>query len=192
MAEIVRGDIMSLHLKAVKKSLPEYKKIKKLYHDAFPLDERAPFWLLMRRANRENVDFWAVYHEEEWVGLVYVISREDLSYLFYLAIAEDVRGKGYGSAVLAAVKEKYAGRRIMLAIEELDERAENYAERIRRKQFYEKNGLHLMDYKMREAKVIYDVMGIADTVSPEEYGEMMKQYLGRLLGHFISVELMAK
>lgn len=183
---------MNLNLKAVDKTLPEYKRIKKLYHDAFPMDERAPFWLLRKRADRENVDFWAVYSEEEWVGLAYVISREDLSYLFYLAIAQEVRGKGYGSAVLGAIKEKYAGSRIILAIEELDENAPNYQERIKRKQFYEKNGLRLLNCKMREAKVIYDVMGIADDVAPEEYGDMMKQYLGRFFSRLISVEIFGK
>ena len=180
---------MKLQLKAVEKTLPEYKRIKKLYHDAFPMDERAPFWLLMKRRNRDNVDFLAVYHEDQWVGLTYVISREDFSYVYYLAIAENARGKGYGSGVLGAIKERYAGNRIILAIEELDEKAENYEERIRRKQFYEKNGLQLLDYKMREAKVVYDVMGTSEKISPEEYGDMMKQYLGRIFSRLIPVEI---
>lgn len=53
----------------------------------------------------------------------------------YLAIDDKARGNGFGSGVLGALKEKYKGRNLFLAIEEIDEKAENYAERINRKKF---------------------------------------------------------
>ena len=71
----------------------------------------------------------------------------DVVILLYLAISDAVRGKGYGSAVLQAVQKKYAGKRIILNIEEMDEQAANYAQRVKRKAFYQKNGFEILDYK---------------------------------------------
>ena len=116
---------MSIELIRLNRKLPDYKSVKRLYKSAFPADEKAPFGLLMRKSKKDNVDFWAAYSNDKWIGLAYVLSYRDISYLFYLAIDDKARGNGFGSGVLGALKEKYKGRNLFLAIEEIDEKAEN-------------------------------------------------------------------
>lgn len=168
---------MIITLKRINIFSRDYGKISRLYKTAFPADERAPMWFMALRSERENVDFWGLYADGKWVGLAYVISEGKASYLFYLALSEELRGKGLGSKAMESLKKHYAGQRLFLALEQLDESADNYAERQKRRQFYLKNGLKPLPLTIREATVIYDVMGTG-SVRPEEYESMMKKYLG--------------
>lgn len=169
---------MKITLRRINLFSSDYGKISRLYITAFPADERAPIWLLTMKSGREGVDFWGLYADGEWIGLAYVVSEGSISYLFYFAVAEDMRGKGLGSKALQALKRKYAGKRFFLALEQLDKSAENFEERLKRRRFYLKNGLKPLDRTIREASVIYDVMGTGN-IEPEEYESMMKNYLGR-------------
>ena len=118
-----------IHLVPVSKKLPEFPVIRALYRQAFPPEEQAPFWLLMRKTKLPMTDFWAFYEQETWVGFAYVIQNEILAYLFYLAIAPEQRGKGYGHQAMACLKEQYASKTLFLSLETLDEQAENYEQR---------------------------------------------------------------
>lgn len=201
---------MGIILKRTEKNLPEYRQIKYLYRSAFPAEERAPFRLLMKRRGREGVDFWAVYADEAcapsggsgteregaaseglvWVGLAYVISTEHLAYLFYLAMDASCRGKGYGSGTLQDLIRQYADKNLLIAIEQLEEDAPNYTERVKRKQFYLKNVLRELPCKIREAKMIYEALGTKEPVSPQEYKQMMQRYLGPVFKHLIPTEIL--
>lgn len=84
---------MNIEFKRVTKKLPEYKQIKQLYFSAFPSEERAPFYLMIKRTKRENVDFLAIYCEKKWVGMIYIINYLDLSYVFTLLLMTVKEGK---------------------------------------------------------------------------------------------------
>ena len=178
---------MKITLSRIDLFSPDYRKISRLYKTAFPADERAPMWVLTMKSGRENVDFWGLYADGKWIGLAYVLTEGGASYLFYLAISESCRGKGFGSKALQALKMKYADKRLFLALEQLDESADNYEERLKRRQFYLKNGLKPINCTIREASVVYDVMG-TDDVKPEEYETMMRNYLGKRVARLVSMQ----
>lgn len=179
-----------MKLVKVKKSLKDYKRINKLYNSAFPTDERAPFRILMRKTRLSMVDFMAIYDDEKWVGLTYVITYNRLSYIFYLAISETERGKGYGKKAMAAILKKYEGNKVFLALETLDPTADNYQERLNRHKFYEQCGLQSLPYKLKEVSVIYDIMGVGGTVEPHEYSDLIERYVGKFLYKFIDMQIL--
>ena len=183
---------MRMTLKRVKTSLPEYKKVKELYLTAFPPEERPPFFLIMSKTGKRDVDFWSIYADERWVGLAYVISQGDLSYLNYLAVSESERGKGCGSAIMRTLKRMYEGQRLFLALEQLDEASPNNNERIKRRQFYAKNGLKPINFMIQEGSMIYDVMGTSEALCPEEYDKLMTDYFGRLMTAIYPVRALTK
>lgn len=168
------------------------KKLKKLYLTAFPAEERAPFFLIMSKAKSGKGDMLAAYDGEEFIGFAYMVCYKDLAYLFYLAVEENKRGKGYGGKILKAVKEKYSGNRIFLAREQLDESAENYTQRVNRHNFYLNNGFTDLPCQIKEANVIYDVMGIGGTVSAAEYEALITPWVGRLLRKIIDMRIIEK
>lgn len=203
---------MKITLRTVRKGSRDYEQIQKLYRRSFPLAERAPFQQLMRWSDGCRAQMYALYdesaagaedcaeghdncaekrsgcadrHAGEWVGLAYFVRYRDILYLFYLAIDEKRQGKGYGSALLAAVRRHFADRRVILNIEEVRDTAPNYEERMKRKQFYEKNGFHGMGYTVKELGVVYEMLGMGETVTKEEYIALMRSLIGRFGAWYI-------
>ncbi len=169
---------MHIRFTDIKKDRSDIRKIKQLYKSAFPPAERAPFHILLRGAKKKNVDFLSCMNGDEWVGMFYVVNHLDMSYVFYFAVAEEKRRKGFGTAILKAALEKYGGRRLFLAIEEVGEQYGNFAERAGRLRFYENAGFVRTGQKVQEADVIYDLMSNNAIVSNDEYRELLKTFLG--------------
>lgn len=168
------------------------KKVKKLYYEAFPKNERAPFSLMKRFAKGNKADFFGVYDNDIFVGLVYNIYYKDIVYVYYLAIEKSLRGKGYGSGVLESIKEKYTMQRVILMAEETDADSTNYKERMKRKEFYYGNGFRELNYKVKEAGVMYDMLscnGEGQEVNRDEYFDLMRNYWGDFLYRHVYVRI---
>lgn len=178
-----------MKIKRVSKKSSQYKAIKQLYLQSFPFQERAPFWVLMRKAKQPRADFWALYEKEQWVGIAYIIKDKKLVYIFYLTILPEHQGKGYGKKAMKLLKSYYKDSRIFLAIETLDKEAYNYQQRMKRHSFYKKCGLRDLPYKIKEASVIYNIMGIGGSVKPKEYRKMMEDYLGKFLCNIVDIRM---
>lgn len=166
-----------------------WKKLKKLYIGAFPANERAPFYMLKKRAKQGRGEMLAAYDNNELVGMAYIIGDTDLGYLFYFAIMPELRGKGYGSKILSLLRERYSGGRLFLAREQLDKSADNYSQRVKRHEFYLKNGFADLNATIREAGVVYDVMITNGKVSPQEYADLMLSWAGKLMCKIVGLEL---
>lgn len=167
----------------------EFRKIKELYARAFPLEERAPFLMLVLKARKRGIDFWSVSYDDIWAGMMYVVNYKDLSYLFYLAITEEHRGKGVGSAVLRTARKYYSGRRLFLAIEEVTEDSPNYADRLKRREFYIRNGFSQLGRRLREGKVMYELLGIGGMVSKNDYKQLIECFAGSILTKLFTMEI---
>ncbi len=165
-----------MELRRIEKS--DYPYIKTLYTEAFPPDERAPFRMICKKAERGKGDFWVICEEGQSIGLAYLVAQKDLAYLFYYAIDPSERGKGYGTRALKEVLKMYENYRLFLALENWKEDAENKEQRIKRHSFYLNCGLHDLPYRIKEVDMVYSIMGSKGPVEPEEYRSMMNRYVG--------------
>lgn len=154
------------------------KQVKKLYNAAFPKEERIPFFFLKHKAKKDGVRFDAVLDGETFVGLQYTVRDGDIVFLFYLAIEQNLRGKGYGTMILNGIKSDFEGCRIILNIEEVNQDSANYRQQLRRKAFYFKNGFEECDLKTKEKKVVYEMLARGGAVSYEEYSALIINYMG--------------
>ncbi|PID82210.1 MAG: hypothetical protein CSB16_02425 [Clostridiales bacterium] len=157
------------------------KKVKGLYIEAFPKEERLNFNVLLHKAKGKKADFLAVYEDDRYVGLVYLIHYEDSVFLFFFAIVPELRGMGYGSKVLRALRSIFADKKITLLIESTSEECDNLEERLNRKLFYEKNGFVACGYELIEKGVRYDCMSSPVAVSKESFSELLKDYWGKVI-----------
>lgn len=165
------------------------KKVIKLYTEAFPKDERIPIWLLKLLARKNKAKFYGIYDNEKFIGLIYNIYYRDIVFVFYLAIHKELRGQGYGSKVLEFIKYKYSKYRIILSIEQVDKNSYNYKQRVRRKEFYIRNGFKDDNYTIKEKNIIYDMLYYNENdkkVALQEFQEMMKDYFGKILYQYIT------
>lgn len=183
---------MALSIKPYDTTRETRKNIKKLYISAFPAEERAPFFLVMSKTKQKKAEMLIAKEDDEFVGFAYMVCDQNLAYLFYLAIDETYRGKGYGSAVLTAIKKIYQGKKIFLAREQLDPNADNYRQRKNRHQFYLHNGFQDLPCQIKEASVIYDVMGIGGTISSEEYNSLITNWSGKWRKKIIDMKVIEK
>ncbi len=165
----------------------KYKKqVKKLYRSAFPANERAPLFLLLLRTDNGRDSFYAVEDNGRFIGLVYTISTAELVYVFFLAVTEEMRGKGYGTGILAQLKEMHGDKTVCLMIEDPEEPdAENMDERINRLEFYQRNGFERLYIKINEAGVNYELLGTDASVTQAAFLGMMKDWLGSFLFRII-------
>lgn len=181
---------MSIKLKKYNHNKESKRAVKELYFSAFPKEEQAPYILLKLLSKKKSVNFFSAYDKKEFIGLAYVISHKDTAYLFFLAIDKNKRNKGYGSQILSALKEKYKDYRIMLAIEEIDQKYPNIEQRLKRKDFYFRNGFYDLNFKMTEKTVTYDMLGYnryGKTIDKKEYFDLIHSCCGKFLyKHFIA------
>lgn len=167
----------------------DYAWVKRLYKSAFPKEERAPFYMLKRRAIQGRGELLIARKDEKLIGFAYLLTYRDLVYLFYFAIHEEVRGSGYGSRILQTLKDRYAGKRFFLAREQLDKSADNYDQRVQRHGFYLKNGLSDLPIRLKEGNVVYDVMGVNGNVTAKEYDELITSWSGRLIKKLVDMRI---
>lgn len=171
---------MKISFREIPKEKKEYSKLKELYKKSFPRDEILPLWLLKIKAKRKNEFFFSIYDEEEFIGLTYFIYYEHITYVLYLAIDTNKRGKGYGSIVLDKIKKENNQGSVVLCIEEIDQTADNYEQRIKRKNFYEKNGFQETGYKNKEGKRYYEILTYGKKYEKQKYEKMMKKDWGNM------------
>ncbi|MCR4563004.1 MAG: GNAT family N-acetyltransferase [Bacilli bacterium] len=158
----------------VKENTDIYKKTEDLFLRAFPPEERPPFKFFYMDGGRFKGSVLAIYDGETYVGLLITNLKDDLVYIYFLAIDDSVRSKGYGSQVLSAVKGFYQGKRLFLLAEEVDPRYEDYEHRKRREHFYLKNGFKNSKTVIEEFGVRYELFTLDCVVEPREFYLMMR------------------
>lgn len=119
---------------------PQLRKLaKSLYLQAFPKEERLPWWLLRLNAQRKGIDLTAYVSGDEFCGFTASVTVDGMHFLLFFAIAEHLRGRGYGSQVLQQLRQGYDT--VTLNVEPLIPTAPNLQERQNRFAFYGKNGI---------------------------------------------------
>lgn len=151
------------------------RALKQLYRSAFPINEKKPFGLMLKKQAEGTMKLATVEDENgTFLGLVITIHHKDIVLLDYFAVSPAVRGKGIGSEVLSLLKNQYSGKRILLEIEDPEEPCKNRKERLRRKDFYLRNGLSVQNYKVWLFGVKMLILTNGAIVSFEEYHEIFE------------------
>jgi len=149
--------------------------IKQLYMDAFPFDERIPFYIMVSVGNDRGVEFLSIYDDDTWLGFIHTLVGEKLSYIFYFAIDGGLRQSGYGSKIIREYKKIHP--KLSLAIEPIEEDSDNIKQRKKRLAFYEKNGFETLDTKVVEMGVEFELMGAKGIeIKESDYKSLVKKF----------------
>lgn len=163
------------------------RKIRHLYRKSFPRAERKPFSVILQKQKEGSVEILA---SESWrkdlLGFAVTALHKDLVLVDYLAVAPLCRGRGIGSQMLKDLKEYYPDKRILLEIEDPEEKSDNRAERIRRRTFYEKNGFTEAGFKVWLFGIKMPVLILNGSVTYEEYHEIYDTVFSPAVGKNIT------
>ncbi len=173
----------------IPKSAKERQRAKNLYISAFPKEERLPWWILRALTINKNVSITSYYDKDTFCGFTHSTIKDDILFVMFFAVDEERRGKGYGSAILECIKRSNPDKKIMLNVELLDESAANYADRVRRMNFYKKNGFFDTKHNIDEVGGTFRVLSTSQNIDKEKYVRVfMSMTLGLWKPPIVEVE----
>ena len=111
-------------------------KVKKIYENSFPVNERRDFIKLITLLSDIKFQLLAITFENEVVGMLSKWDFDSFIYIEHFAIASDFRGNGMGSYILQNLLQDEI-RQIVLEVELPDDEIS-----LKRIKFYEKFGFH--------------------------------------------------
>ena len=153
--------------KEITENFEDYKEFNDLYLTAFPQEERVPVRHLMKHSGESELI--ACYDGETFCGFYSTLTFGDITHILFLAVADELRDRGYGSALLKLISRRHPHNRIILDIEAEDPTAPNFEQRVRRKAFYEKNGYTESGIRYNWRGVPYKILIKNGTITGAEF-----------------------
>ncbi len=132
--------------------------VKNIYTDSFPKIERIPFPMMVAMSKLWNTDFLAFYDKDTLCGFIYLAHIRNIVFVMFFAVDKMLRSKGYGSAILQEIQNKYPDKKIIVSIEPCDKNAPDIDLRTRRKDFYLRNGYKETGYMIKLAGVVQEII----------------------------------
>lgn len=141
---------------------PDFPEIIRIYRQSFDISEQVPLQNLLPQAEKEfqEAHLLSVHFQGQVAGMisVFVSQNAPLAYLDYLAVAPELRSRGLGSAILAGLRRYLLSQPtwkleplLGICLEAADPSEEGiddstHRERIRRIDFYVRNGGFVLDH----------------------------------------------
>ena len=152
----------------VKQNVFINKEIKSLYKSAFPKRERIPVIYLRLQKAFNKFHFNTYYDDNNFVGFIFY--REGTKYIFvnYFATKSECRNKGYGREILSLFLQEHSDKPICLTIESPDGLSEDDI-KVRRKNFYERNGFILHDFSASLRGIKYNFMSTKELTQEQAW-----------------------
>ncbi|MET9271213.1 GNAT family N-acetyltransferase [Kribbella sp. NPDC003557] len=133
----------------VRADADEVDAVRRIYLDSFPERQRERFDDLIGAIRAGDVDGWVQVDGETPVGMAIALrfASVDWYFLEYFAVDGSVRGKGYGTALLASLVEQAGVRRMIFEVEDPNDTTDPDEMAIRRRRivFYQRLGARLID-----------------------------------------------
>ena len=168
-----------LIFKRVDRTVEDLETIRGLYDRSFPDNERIPFdWLLKSKDPLQEM--CAAYEDKMFVGMYYLYFKDELIYLSYICVMEELRDLGYGSKILSKIKDRYLDRRIVIDIEEVREGDKDHEHELKRRAFYLKNGFFSTEIFYHIYGVDYELLSFGGKVNKDEWHSLIRHHWGRI------------
>ena len=116
----------------------ELEALEAINEEAIPESERCPLDALLA----SGADVYRIDAEEEPAGFIVVRGWRNFLYLAFLAVRTDLRSRGIGGKALRELIRRYPDRQTVVEYEALDACRGDNDTRLRRKQFYLRNGFY--------------------------------------------------
>jgi len=101
---------MSLTSQIITADFPDLDKVEALNNEAFPEEERIPLSEFLRYEEQEDANFFAFYHEKEFVGFAFAISNARAFYVSFFEIMPHLRSHGFVQPLLE-LRDRMVGTR---------------------------------------------------------------------------------
>jgi len=110
------------------------------------------------------------------IGFTYCFIDGDAMFFIYFATCPELRGKGNGRAILDFIRRKYRDKRIFLVTEPKDPDAPDLDVRVRRQNYYLRNGCEETGVRILSDDAWFDSMFVQGRLSEKEMKETVRRY----------------
>ena len=162
---------MSLTSQIITADFPDLDKVEALNNEAFPEEERIPLSEFLRYEDQEDANFFAFYHEKEFVGFAFAISNAQAFYVSFFAIMHHLRSHGYGGEIIEKLVNFYQ-RTMLLEIERLDEPCDNLEQRQARWDFYQSKGFRSANAFLEYEDLSFEILYRGESFDEEAYRDI--------------------
>ena len=139
----------------------------------------------MKRRKNDN-ELLGFYLDNRFIGFTNLLFYKDLCYMFFLAVSPEYRNEGFGSQIIQEAFKEYPDKTYVLCYDEVDEKYSDNNLRIRRRNFYLRNGFKDNNLKTLEYGVRYDTVYHGHHQVPfEDYLGLMIHCYGPLAEKYI-------
>ena len=127
-----------MEIREIAQGSAEMQALEEINIEAIPENERCS----LQDMAATGASVFCIDADREPAGFMAVRKYRNLVYLAYFAVRNDLRGRGIGGEAVRALTASHPDRQVIVEYEAPDPCCENNAMRIRRKQFYLRNGFH--------------------------------------------------
>ncbi len=152
----------------------DLNKIKALYVEAFPENERFSFSMMINN-EKGCYETFGFYKDGVFCGFAIFLNSGDVSHIIYFATLPELRGKGLGAKALGALARIKAGQKIIVDIEREMPGLEENEIRRRRKNFYLRNGYKETEVRYNWQGEYYEILVLGGELSKEDFGNFWKR-----------------
>lgn len=163
---------MNSNLRINKFKIKDIKRVKNIYYNSFPKEERFSIFLLMFNLFKKYCKLYTLIDNENVVGFIYYITYENMIFILYLAVDKSSRGNGYGKYLLRRFIQENKEKDLYLNIDKIDEKFSDIDIRKKRLKFYIENGFHLTDYLSLEEKVDFNILSTREKIDVIKYKKL--------------------
>lgn len=90
---------------------------RKIYNDAFPKEDRMPFWLMPTMAKGRATEMHVYRDGDAYCGMDHVASFDGTTFVMFLAVDGRMRSRGYGGMILDRIKSDHPDDLIIVSFE---------------------------------------------------------------------------
>ena len=169
----------------VLKEVKNIADIERLNAEAFPVEEQIPIYDLVRMSKQDEYVLLAAYEEERFIGFTFLTVKKPSVYLFLLAVSASLRSKGYGGKIVQSICKIYSDCQIVVDIQRIDEPCNNLQQRLKRREFYLRNGFHPTSSYLLFNGMNFDIL----CSNPSFNKNAFKKVLESMKGNGFSLEI---
>jgi len=166
---------MNLRLVPITRATADDPRLRALYADAFPVEEQIPYDDFLALMDKINFDYMTYYDGDQFLGFTIVAIFDDVTWFWYFAVLPELRGHGVGQAILTSLIDRHKHSFCVLDMEyDQQPDAPNLPQRIRRHNFYLRNGFCDTHVTKSFAGVTYTIMTLGPhPFTPADYTHLL-------------------
>lgn len=159
-------------------------QLQALYESCFPDNEKKPWEFMLQKQQEQKMELLSVVEDDQVTALCFLAFHDQYVLLDYLAVHPAHRNQKLGSKIVKELLERYPDKKLVVEIEDTYQIHPEQFDRIRRKKFYERCGLHAMNYRINLFGVDMQIL-CNDIITYEAYRQILLNAFGPYCDRYI-------